>query len=274
VTPGAEDGFVKAAFRLWLPEGDGALRGVAVLMPGMNQDGRWLAASPAWQAFARQERLGLLGVHLAGALRIPLGGGRSRRVAYDQADGGSGEALLAALGELARTHGRPEAAEAPLVLWGFSMGAQFCHAFACAWPERVAAFVAVKAGHYQAQAGDAARNVPGLFIIGERDARHRVEKPMRLFRAERARGARWAVAVEPRSGHTVGRSLDLSFPFLRGALLHRPGRDAPEPWLADIGTLAIYAQDAFPGDALAAAWLPDRAGAEAWRRFATVGQGH
>src|SRR5206468_10839267 len=48
------ENFDKADFRLWIPEGAGALRATVVLVPGSNGDGRPMVADTVWQSFANR----------------------------------------------------------------------------------------------------------------------------------------------------------------------------------------------------------------------------
>ena len=67
---------------------------------------------------------------------------------YARAQDGSGRALLDAMDRFASTTAHPEAATAPLFLWGHSAGGEFNYEFVCWKPERVAAFVVNKGGYY------------------------------------------------------------------------------------------------------------------------------
>src|SRR5581483_9658871 len=46
IPPGAN--YDKAEFRLWLPEGQGSVRALAILVPGSNGDGRGQVDDPVW----------------------------------------------------------------------------------------------------------------------------------------------------------------------------------------------------------------------------------
>ena len=56
----AGENFDKADFKLWLPDGQGAIRAILVLVPGSNGDGRPMADDPVWQAFATKHLLALV----------------------------------------------------------------------------------------------------------------------------------------------------------------------------------------------------------------------
>src|ERR1019366_2285751 len=50
-----------AAFRWWLPSGVRVVRGVTVLVPGSNYDGRSQVDDAFWRAFAQRHDLALVG---------------------------------------------------------------------------------------------------------------------------------------------------------------------------------------------------------------------
>jgi poly(3-hydroxybutyrate) depolymerase len=52
-----------AEFRFWAPKDAGALRGIAVLVPGSNGDGRGMAEDTVWQSFATKHHLALVACH-------------------------------------------------------------------------------------------------------------------------------------------------------------------------------------------------------------------
>src|SRR6185503_17554460 len=51
------DNYDKAEFRLWHSGVPGPIRGVVVLTPGSNGDGRGDVDDPVWQSFAREHQL-------------------------------------------------------------------------------------------------------------------------------------------------------------------------------------------------------------------------
>jgi dienelactone hydrolase len=198
--------FDKAEFRLWYPSAAGPFRGVVVLMPGSNGDGRSQVDDPVWQAFAVSQQLALVGARLTDK---PHDQGFIEH--YVNVSQGSGQAFLDALAALARRSAHPELATAPLLLWGMSAGGQFNYEFVNWKPERVAAFVVNKGGiYFTALTSRAARNVPGLLCVGGKDLDSRTQTIAGLFALNRRAGALWALAEEPGAAHVVGRSRDLA----------------------------------------------------------------
>ena len=201
--------FAVAAFRWWHPPEAKALLGVAVLVPGSNCDGRAEVEDPFWQDFARQHRLALVGCwfqdHPHENMKIED---------YAHARDGSGRALLDAVDRLAKAAAHPEAAIAPLLLWGHSAGGEFNYEFACWDPARVAAFVVNKGGYYFTHLAPAAtRAVPGIFFVGGKDEAFRIQSIQGIFAVNRQAGAAWKLIVEPDEGHELGRTRELAVEF-------------------------------------------------------------
>jgi dienelactone hydrolase len=259
-----------AQFAAWFPPKAPAIRAVLALLPGHNGDGRPLIDDPEWRTFAEQQDLGLLGVRF-----VSLAKPEDKRHAYSSASLGSGQALLDALVELAKRGKRPEAAQAPLLLWGFSAGGQFNYEFACWRPERVVAFVANKGGYYSTHlAPRAAQLVPGLLCVGLSDAEWRVQSLTGIYACNRQAGAMWTYAPETGVGHDFGGSRELARRFFASVLPLRlppkgPGLKAVDPAAGLVGYPADGktwpAADAPPHRLLT--WLPDAGFAEAWSAF-------
>jgi len=269
--PKGKDGFTTAEFRLWVPESVPKLRGVLVLLPGWQGDGRGMADDSAWQAFAEGEGFALLGCHFKseGAAR------------YDVTDKGSGAALLAALEELAATAHHPELAQAPLALWGHSAGGQFAYSFAGWKPDRTVAFVAVKGGVYVNDPGSAIKTVPALLCAGQEDKDFRIDAIKGIYSEQRKRNAPWCLLVESGAGHELGRTHELARPFLKEAIrLRLPEGEAaagaaqklrPVPvdqgWLIDPATGNAEAYSRFSKSKSKAIWVPTEALATLWKQL-------
>ena len=135
VVPRSTDNFYEARACLWLPDESAQPDGILVLLKGTDSDARNLAESEEWQRIARQRNLAILGCHF-----------RGDGEPYEQAEGGSGAALLAMIDQLAETLEKPELARIPLHVVGHSSGAMFAYNFTCWRPDRVGSFVSVKSG--------------------------------------------------------------------------------------------------------------------------------
>jgi len=250
--------FDKAEFRFWLPSPSGAVKGVVVLMPGSNGDGRSMAADVFWQDFAVKNHVALVASRFTDKPHD-----QSFIEDYVQVSRGSGQALLDAIAKFAATSRHAEVATVPLLLWGMSAGGQFNYEFVAWKPERVGAFIVNKGGiYYSALLPKAAREVPGLLFVGDKDLPSRVETITGLFAVNRRGGARWALVVEPGAAHVVGKSKEL------GALLFEEALAGAVPGAGFIGNLQAqtFQPAASPGTPSAPnAWFATERLAKAWQ---------
>jgi pimeloyl-ACP methyl ester carboxylesterase len=198
--------FNKALFRLWYPDGTKSIKGIIVLMPGSNGDGRSASNDTSWQNLAAKHNFALLGCYFTDRQHPDMS-----IEDYCNVREGSGQALVDVIKLFAEKSGRNELANAPLVLWGHSAGGQFNYEFACWKPERVIAFVVNKGGfYYTALAPAQTRNVPGIFFTGENDMDARKDIVKGIFSMNRRAGALWTFAEEPAAGHEVGQTKALA----------------------------------------------------------------
>jgi len=272
VPPGAN--FDKAAFRLWLPDQSGVVRGVLVLVPGSNGDGRPEAGDAGWQAFATRHHLALVACQFTDKRHD-----QAFIEEYANVSKGSGQALLDALTSLAARAKHPEIATAPLLLWGMSAGGQFNYEFVAWKPERVLAFVVNKGGiYYTALAPRASRSVPGVLFIGEKDLWSRNDTIAGLFAVNRRAGALWALAEEPGAAHIVGRSREVAMVFFEDVLGLRLGAggagalatlDEKDGFSGDITAKKFKPAAAAGGATGPTAWLPTERVARAWQAMVT-----
>ena len=215
--PGAN--YDKAEFRFWIPKDAGPVRAVVVLVPGSNGDGRPMADDVFWKEFAVKQRVALLACRFTDKAHD-----QSFIEEYVNVGRGSGQAVLDVLAKFAARASHPEAANAPLLMWGMSAGGQFNFEFVGWKPERVAAFIVNKGGiYYSALLPKAAREVPGLLFVGEKDLQSRIDTITGLFAVNRRGGARWALVVEPGAAHVVGQSKDFGAVFFEEILTLRTG---------------------------------------------------
>ena len=198
--------FDKAAFRLWYPDQTKTIKGVIVLVPGSNGDGRGLVSDLFWQELAQKHHFALLGCYFTDRIHEDM-----EVEDYANAQEGSGLALLTALTNFAMKAGFPELANAPLVLWGHSAGGEFNYEFVNWKPEKVIAFVVNKGGFYFTALGSKqARNVPGIIFTGEKDLQSRKDILKGIFSINRRVGALWTFAEEPGAGHEIGQTQKLA----------------------------------------------------------------
>jgi len=270
VPPGAN--FDKAEFRLWVPSGSGPLQAALVLVPGSNGDGRPMADEPFWQEFAARHRLAILACRFTDKPHD-----QSFIEEYVNVSHGSGQALLDALTALGKSSGHAELGAAPLLLWGMSAGGQFNYEFVVWKPERVIAFVVNKGGiYYTALAPKAARDVPGLLFIGEKDLDSRINMISGLAALNRRGGALWALTEEPGVGHAVARSRDLGamlfadvLPLRLGGGVSLKAIDPKSGFIADVKAHTFQRAADAPAQTERTAWLPTLAMAKAWQAVVT-----
>jgi poly(3-hydroxybutyrate) depolymerase len=262
----------KAEFRLWVPSGVARVRAVLVLVPGSNGDGRPQAEDPFWQAFASKHKLAIVACRFTDKPHD-----QSFLEDYVKVSDGSGQALLDAVTSLAKKSNHAEIATAPFLMWGMSAGGQIDYEFAAWKPERVIAFVVNKGGvYYSALVSRAARNVPALLFVGEKDLDFRINTIQGLFAVNRRGGALWAYVVEPDTAHAVGRSRDLGAIFFEDVLAIRlPDGDLkPVPdktgFIGDLKAFTFAPVATSPAPTVPTSWLPTARIARAWQAVMTA----
>lgn len=188
-----------AEFRSWCPPGfkSTPLKGILVLVPGSNGDGRNMIYWKPFRDFARTHHVALVGCHFED--QVP-----GQIEDYSDASGGSGQALLDFI-----ESSKDLPSNVPLFLWGHSAGGQFNYEFACWAPERVGAFVVNKGGfYYHALAPPATRKLPALFITGGKDAISRQAIIIGIYLMNnRDEACRWELLTEEDIGHDLGTSV-------------------------------------------------------------------
>jgi dienelactone hydrolase len=265
-----------AEYHFWSPAYTQPLRGMIIMTPGSDGDGRGMTDDPAWQALARKYSLGLVGSHLEGGH-------------YQRPELGTGQTLRDALHHFADQSGHPEIATVPLLLWGMSAGGQWDYNYVLWKPAGVMAFVVNKGGYYNEDDADpATRAVPGLFILGQTDEDFRIRTITRLWTEGRSRGALWALTPQPNSGHEFSKTDPLARVFFEAVLKARlpdpnaltsDSPDAPtmKPmqenpgWLGNVTTHEIHDDSNDADIDRTAAWLPDESTAKAWKIFVSGG---
>jgi len=262
----------KAEFRLAVPLGVERVRAVLVLVPGSNGDGRPMAEDAFWQTFAAKHQLAIVACRFTDKPHE-----QSFLEDYVAVANGSGQALLDAVSALAKKSNHPEIATAPFLMWGMSAGGQVNYEFAAWKPERVIAFVVNKGGvYYSALVPRAARSVPALLFVGDKDLEFRINTIQGLFAVNRRAGALWAYVVEPDTAHAVGRSRDLGAMFFEDVLAMRlPGTAlAPVPdksgFIGDLKDATFQPIGAVKPPAVPTSWLPTERIARAWQAVVTA----
>jgi hypothetical protein len=261
--------FTKAAYRFWSPAYNQPVRGVIVIVPGLDGDGRGMISSPTWQSLAKKYRLALVSCFLQGGN-------------YYEAERGTGDALLEALKNFAEKSSHPEIAQAPLLLYGESAGGQFNYDFVLWKPERTMAFVVNKGGYYVGGEADShVRAVPGLFFLGLKDSDLRIDAIKSRWSEGRKAGALWALAPQPNSGHEFSRTAAVAQVFFEGVLKNRlpdetladsegpamKPMDEGHGWLGDLTSHEVHDGSTDTEPNRADSWFPDQDSANAWKKF-------
>lgn len=269
IPPGAN--YDKAEFRLWLPPNLPRVRAILVLVPGSNGDGRPQVEDPFWQAFATKHRLAIVACRFTDKPHE-----QSFLEDYVKVSDGSGQALLDAINRFAKASNHAELSTAPFLMWGMSAGGQVDYEFAAWKPERVIAFVVNKGGvYYSALVPRAARSVPALLFVGEKDLAFRINTIQGLFAVNRRAGALWAYIVEPGTAHAVGRSKDLGAMFFEDILAMRLSGETlaavPDKagFIGDLTAVTFQPVATAPAPTIPTAWLPTERVARAWQAVVT-----
>ena len=269
IPPGAN--YDKAEFRMWLPPDTPRVRAVLVLVPGSNGDGRPQAEDTFWQAFASTHRLAIVACRFTDKPHE-----QSFLEDYVKVSDGSGQALIDAINALSKASGHPEIATAPFLMWGMSAGGQVDYEFAAWKPERVIAFVVNKGGvYYSALVPRAARSVPALLFVGDKDLAFRINTIQGLFAVNRRAGALWAYVVEPDTAHAVGRSKELGAMFFEDVLAVRLAGDTLVPvpdkvgFIGDLNAVTFQPVVTAAAPTVPTAWLPSERLAKAWQAVVT-----
>ncbi len=253
IAPEAGANFFEARFRMAPPPG--RARGAVVLVPGTDGDGRGWAEASEWRDWAHGLGWAVVGCHFRG----------DGAVDYPRAAGGSGGALLRALGEMGAATGQPGFGTVPVVVYGHSAGAEFAWRLAAWRPDLVRGFVAAKPGGFQACATETgAVCVAGLVVAGELDEPGRLATAASLFLPHRNGGHRWCFAWEAGRGHEPGRAPVLGRAFLEPIMREAGGeRTAVREHWGDLDSLrwrVAKGRDA-PADGV---WLPSGEAAREW----------
>ena len=109
-----------AEFRFWNPNLNDDYKGILVLTPGINGDGREAVLDTVWQKFATKHNLIIVASHFKDYENLMTGGLR-----YRDASKGSGDVLLKSIEKYSQEISNKSINELPLLLYGFSAGGQY-----------------------------------------------------------------------------------------------------------------------------------------------------
>ena len=264
-----------AAFKMWTPPKVDNFRGILMLNPGSNGDGRSQVDDKYWQDFAVKHNFALLGTFLTDHMHPNM-----MIEDYIQVGKGSGKAILDAIDHFAQESGHEELSYAPFLLWGMSAGGEINYELAAWIPERIIAYVVNMGGYYYSSAPqEATRQTPGLFFIGLADLPSRSTMIKGMFLTNRRAGALWTLAEEKGVGHEVVGSRDLAVTYYEEVMKARMsdnaiGYKALKPVSEDMGSLGnVYSHELGPlkeGELKeGTSWLVSEKFAKAWQVFVT-----
>lgn len=135
------------------------VRAVIVLAPGMNTDGAFFLKESPWMDFARRNNLGVIALNYSSSAEDLL----ENRKGYFYPEQGSGQALL---DEIKRLYGK----DLPIIIYGFSGGAQFVSRFVDWAPDRIIAWCAYSAQFWDyPPKGSKLTKARGIVACGDQD---------------------------------------------------------------------------------------------------------
>jgi hypothetical protein len=258
-----------SAFRLWTPEGVSRFRGILMINPGSNGDGRPAVDDKYWQNFAAKHDFALMATFLQDKPHPNM-----MIEDYIQVSKGSGEAILGAIDHFASESGHEELSYAPFLLWGMSAGGELNHEIAAWIPERVIAYVVNKGGYYYSSVPpEATRQTPGLYSIGLDDLPSRNTMIKGMYLTNRRAGALWTLAEEKGVAHEVADSRNLATSYYEAIMKMRMvhgalGYKALRPVTEDMGVVGnIYSHTIGVEEGVRkedTTWLPSEDFAKQW----------
>ena len=225
----------------------GEARGTLVLCPGRNGNGQELIENPKWTEFANSENLNLVGLSFA-SNDDPLDRG------YFNVASGSGQLLLDGLQQA--FGGKQQ----PLLLYGFSRGAEFAYSFAAWKPETVAAWCAYSATAWEKPEIDSSEP-KGIIACGDEDESNYSYSVLQFLKG-RSMSKPWTWVSLAHTGHAWSSSLDdFARTYFASVLNHPKDRGL---WL-DVDTKLPVSPNDLQRHPTLAAWLPDESVAQAWK---------
>ncbi len=229
-------------------------KGVLVLCPGWNGNGKSLARDANWISFAERNDLGILATSFASDPQKFYQGD-----IYYKADQGSGQVLLDAV---QKAFGK----DLPIVIYGFSAGADFVSHFVQWRPDRVVAWCAYSpVSDFDGNAKTVLP--PGLMACGDLDPR--LGGALMNFKQGRAMGNRWMWLNVAGSAHTPDPK---AIAFIRDYLQKLIGDATGTGVWVDIDTAAILSAEKAKQEPSLSGWLPDEQLLRRWKELNPIDQ--
>jgi pimeloyl-ACP methyl ester carboxylesterase len=251
------------------------VRGILLALGGPNTQGFALGtpfgAPPPVEAALQELGTQFRDLAREGDLAI-LGSSRFGPTTYRN-EPESDQLLLDAIAEAATRAGRPELLDAPILVYGISVGGSQATGFTQRNPGRVAGLF-LKVPQWAGPLTGEALRVPAYMVLAELDAFVDNTMLRGAFETHRSAGAPWAMAMEPGVPHhsLSPAQRDVTVGWMRAMLpLEGAGRFRQNPihvgWLGDAATGQISPAANFGGDASTASWFPTRPVGAQWARF-------
>lgn len=218
-------------------------RAVLVLCPSLNGNGKSLVEDPLWRQFATENQLALVGLSFT-SNKYQLRDGRG----YYYASQGSGDLLLAGIEKALG------ATELPLLLYGYSGGAQFVSRFVEWKPERVISWCAYSASWW-ARPQFHKINPPGIVACGEFDA-DCLGASLEFFKKGRAKGKPWTWVSVSQTGRKQSLKLKEFVQQYFAIQLKQDKWSSKEGCWVDIGTEEQIDLSELSLNPALGAWLP------------------
>ena len=236
---------------------DGIVKGVLILVPGCNGDGRNFLSEDRWVEFATRNRLALVGVSFKSSTDLL----KDRKGYYD-ASRGSGRTLLSLL-EKAGLPGRP------LLMFGFSGGAHFVSSFVEEYPERVMAWCAHSAAWWGTLRRNSMEMPPGIVACGGNDVR--LGASLSYFKDGRSAGRRLSWVEIPSVGHVRNVSFeDFAREYFKEILVM--GKKSGQVWI-DLGCGEMINGKSACAESNRS-WMPSQRMYHLWRQFMISNDNH
>ena len=163
---------------------------VLVLAPGMNTDGAFFLKESPWVDFAKKNNLGIIAINYSSSAEDLF----ENRKGYFYPEQDSGQALL---DEISRIYGK----NLPIILYGFSGGAQFVSRFVDWTPNRIIAWCAYSAQFWDyPKDGTEVSKARGIVACGELDGL-RWQSSFGFYYKGRQNGRPWIWVNISNTGH-------------------------------------------------------------------------
>lgn len=234
---------------IYIVPAPGNVAATLILCPGHNGNGKEMLDSPEWTEFAKKLNLNLVGLSFA-SNDDPQDRG------YFRAEAGSGNLLLTGLRQAFG------AKQPPLLIYGFSRGAQFTYTFSRWRPDLVAAWCAYSATEWEKPKKDACEP-RGIIACGDEDEPNYSSATFQFLQG-RSMSKPWTWLSIAHMGHSRSSSLEAFARLYFSSVLLNPRQKGL--WF-DVDTkMPVDSADLQEHPTLAA-WLPDEAVAQAWKNL-------